>query len=372
MKCTMVRLFFVGLLAVLGCKDPKKVIDAPPTQYLVTVGGAIVGLEQTTVVLQNNGGDNLTVAQNGAFVFPTEIFENDDYEVTVLTQPSNPTQACTVANGSGVAGRTDVTNVVVTCTTSSFKIGGTVTGLDGTGLTLTLGTEELPVAANGAFEFATPVKSGQSFTVGVGHQPTMNTQTCEVMGNGTVGAADVTTVVVACANDRFMVGGSITGLQGSLVLQNNLTDDLTITTAGDSTFAFPTTVPSGTGYHVTVKTQPANLECAVANAQGTVTNAHITSVTVTCSRPLHTIGGTIVHSCAQTIRNNATDILTFPQGFASEPFTFTIPIAEGSSYNVTADLSGCMSLCTVMNGAGIVGTTNITNVMISCLPPPDA
>src|SRR5207253_2947324 len=39
------------------------------------------------------------------------------YSVSVQTQPSNPTQVCTVTNGGGTVGATNVTNIAVACKT---------------------------------------------------------------------------------------------------------------------------------------------------------------------------------------------------------------------------------------------------------------
>jgi hypothetical protein len=77
------------------------------------VGGAVTGLSGT-VVLQNNGGDNLSLTTNGNFVFATKIAKDTAYAVTVLTQPTG--QVCTVSSGSGTA--TDKAPVVsVDCVT---------------------------------------------------------------------------------------------------------------------------------------------------------------------------------------------------------------------------------------------------------------
>ena len=79
-----------------------------------TIGGTVSGLAAgATVVLQNNGGNNLTVTQNGAFTFSGSINYATDYNVSVLTQPTG--QTCTVANGAGVFPGMSVTNVTVTC-----------------------------------------------------------------------------------------------------------------------------------------------------------------------------------------------------------------------------------------------------------------
>ena len=82
-----------------------------------SIGGAVSGLVGT-VVLQNNGADNLSISANGPFTFANRLGNGADYRVTVLTQPAGHT--CTVSNGIGFVGTayggTDITNIAVTCT----------------------------------------------------------------------------------------------------------------------------------------------------------------------------------------------------------------------------------------------------------------
>ena len=70
-----------------------------------------------TVVLQDNGGDNLTVTANGTFTFATALAGGAAYAVTVKTNPAS--QTCTVSSGTGTIGSANVTNVAVTCTNST-------------------------------------------------------------------------------------------------------------------------------------------------------------------------------------------------------------------------------------------------------------
>jgi 6-phosphogluconolactonase len=79
-----------------------------------TVGGTVTGLRVSGLVLQDNGGDNLTFSSNGTFTFTSGIDQGGAYSVTVLTQPSG--QTCSVHNGSGTIGTADISNVIVTCT----------------------------------------------------------------------------------------------------------------------------------------------------------------------------------------------------------------------------------------------------------------
>jgi hypothetical protein len=169
-------------------------------------------------------------------------------------------------------------------TVPTFAVGGNVTSLTGSGLVLSLnGTEDLPISAFGSFTFKGKVATGSPYNVTAKSSPPY--QTCTVMGGqGTMGNADVTNVVVACNPNAYKVGGSVSGLVGSLVLQNNAGDDLTV--SADGAFEFQTPVSIGANYAVTVKTQPANLFCAVTSGTGSISSGPVTSVSIACATPL--------------------------------------------------------------------------------------
>src|ERR1700743_2371774 len=81
-----------------------------------TVGGTVTGLSGSGLVLELNGGDGLSFTGSGDFVFGTRLASNAAYAVTVSSQPSNPTQTCTVRNGSGTIDKSGITNVIVSYT----------------------------------------------------------------------------------------------------------------------------------------------------------------------------------------------------------------------------------------------------------------
>ncbi len=172
-----------------------------------TVGGTVSGLTGSGLVLRLNGGGNLSVAADGAFTFAARLATGTAYTASVLAQPTAPSQTCTVTNGSGTVGSANVAGVSVSCTTNSFAIGGTVSGLLGSGLVLqNNGGNDLPIGANGAFTFTTAIPSGATYAVTVGTQPTAPVQSCSVTsGSGTLGAGNVTSVRVNC-NDTFTIG----------------------------------------------------------------------------------------------------------------------------------------------------------------------
>ena len=166
------------------------------------VGGTVSGLAAgNDVVLQNNAGDDLLVAADGSFTFSTEVADTFGYDVTVLTQPSDPNQTCSVTNGSGTIAGADVTNVEVDCVTNTYTVGGTLSGLlPSSSVTLQNNSgDDLVLSANGSFTFATALDDTDSYVVSVLTQPTMPEQVCELTNEtGSVSGADVTDVMVSC------------------------------------------------------------------------------------------------------------------------------------------------------------------------------
>lgn len=283
-RYTLVTFLSLSLLTLGACSSKKKTtVPAAPTY---TIGVTVSGLSGVGLVLQNNAGDNLPVNASGSVSFATALNEGASYSVSILTQPSTPTQTCSVTNGSGTVAKTNITTVTVNCVTNTYSVGGNVSGLSGSGLVLqNNGGGNLAISADGSYTIAASALSGTTYSVSVLTQPSSPTQTCTVSNaSGTLGGANVTNINVACTTNTYTIGGSVTGLAGGgLTLQNNGGGDLVINTNGSFTFATP--VASGATYTVSTSTQPSSpaQTCAVTNGSGTVVSANITNVTVTCS-----------------------------------------------------------------------------------------
>lgn len=100
------------LLMTVACG--KKNVLGQEEEY--TIGGNISGLVGT-LVLSNNGGDDLTLVTNSKFTFSTKIADDQSYSVTIKTQPSG--QNCTISSGSGTVSGADVGNIAVICANGS-------------------------------------------------------------------------------------------------------------------------------------------------------------------------------------------------------------------------------------------------------------
>ena len=84
-----------------------------------------------------------------------------------------------------------------------FAIGGTVNGLEGSGLVLQSSAgDDLVVDADGAFVFSRTLHSGDAYTVTVDTQPGDPAQTCEVdNASGEVGTSDIDNIAVHCTTN---------------------------------------------------------------------------------------------------------------------------------------------------------------------------
>jgi hypothetical protein len=161
---------------------------------------------------------------------------------------------------------------------TTYTVGGTLSGLSGGTLVLQNNGGSLSLTADGGFAFGTGLASGATYGVTVLTQP--SGQTCTVSGgSGTVGSADVTSVSVNC-KAGYPLGGTLSGLNGTVVLQDNGGDNLSLSANGDFTFA--SSVPSGSAYAVNVVTQPTAQTCAVTNGAGTAA-AQVANVSVVCT-----------------------------------------------------------------------------------------
>jgi len=76
------------------------------------------------------------------------------------------------------------------------------------------------------------------------------------------------------------IGGTISGLSGTVVLQESGGNSLAVRVNGRFTFTVP--FEPGTVYSVTVQTQPAGQACSVANGSGTASGI-VTSIAVQCA-----------------------------------------------------------------------------------------
>jgi Galactose oxidase, central domain len=252
--------------------------------------------------------------------------------------------------------------------TSSYSLGGTINGLTSSGLVLADNGVTLAVDSGASsFTIASNLSAGTTYSITVATQPTG--LTCSVAGGaGTMPAADVTDVAVTCTANAYTLGGTISGLTSAgLVLADN---GVTLAVdSGASSFTFASPLSAGTSYSISVATQPTGLTCSVADGAGTMPEADVTNVAVTCTASTsttHTLGGTIsgLTSSGLQLSNNGGAALTVNSGATS--FQFGTGLTAGSTYSVTVAAQPSGLTCSIADGSGTMPASNVTSVQVSC------
>ncbi len=102
-----------------------------------------------------------------------------------------------------------------------------------------------------------------------------------IMAYGTPRADNWTGDNATSSVATYTIGGTVSGLSGTVVLDDDDGDNLSVTANGLFTFATP--LADGSAYLATVQTNPPGQTCALTNPSGTVTAANVTNLSVTCT-----------------------------------------------------------------------------------------
>ncbi|MBN1240606.1 MAG: hypothetical protein JXB36_19035, partial [Gammaproteobacteria bacterium] len=304
----------LGASLLAGCSGGSsgEAPPAPPpgaTDEAYSIGGTVSGLTassvRTSLDYRVDGEfqrQDLTIAANGSFTFPSPIPDGTRYEI-VVSQTSDYEQDCRAEHDIGVVSGADVTDVEIVCH-DAYAVGGQVNGLRNPGLVL-LVVQTMPdeapqnfrIEIDGDGPFST---IGNGFIAGDGYEVTIERQPtgqiCVVDGGvGVIEDRDVTDILVTCgdATLSYTVEGLLgTGLIVSLkreVEVNGAVQMLVVEKdkrAEDGVYTFETPLDLGESYEVGIWQQPADpdQECWVDNDRGIV-EGDITDVVVHCPKP---------------------------------------------------------------------------------------
>ena len=167
---------------------------------------------------------------------------------------------------------------------ASYDVSGTISGLNNEGLILANGGASLPIAAGKtSFTFSKRIDYGTDYNITVQQQPAH--MTCGISGgSGSAGHYINISAAVTCSQNRYTVGGTISGLTvDGLVLINGSTTTTVLKDA--TTFTMNGSVAYGDTYGVSVSAQPKGLQCDLVpgTEKGTMGEANVTSVKIVCN-----------------------------------------------------------------------------------------
>jgi hypothetical protein len=364
-------LFALGAaIFIPGCSSSDSATaTASVANQTFTVGGSVVGLTASGLVLVN-GGDAVTVNSGAAsFVMPTPIAAGAHYAVTVKTQPAG--QTCTMSDAAGIMGTANVANVVAVCSANTFSVGGSISGLTTSGLVLANGSDAVVVSANAAtFTLPSPTASGSGYAVTVYSQP--SGLVCSVTnGIGTVVSSNVATVVVTCTDQPFSLGGTITGLETSGLVIANGSSSVAVT-VNSTSFTLPDPVAFGSAYTLTVVSQPIGLTCSfssggnVAASAGTMPAHAVANTALVCSPQSFALGGSVSGLVAgSVVLTDTTDIVTVSVA-GSQTFTLPTPVAFGTPYALMVRTQPAGLTCSPGGNSSGTMPANAVSVTVTC------
>jgi len=212
-RCTVARPRHTGLISFSDARFTANESERSPMVLITRTGGArgAASVRLTTRSGTAKAGRDFTTTAT------TIRFAAGDTSPRLVDIPlredrtSERPETFTVALGqphcAGLGGRRQATVRIIdddqgqsqAPPSPTFTIGGTVTGLRGSGLVLTDRGADAPVTADGPFAVPGTHVSGETYDIQVRTQPHGPDQLCTVQrGRGTVGAADVTDVTVTC------------------------------------------------------------------------------------------------------------------------------------------------------------------------------
>ena len=339
---------------------PGEVVDGPASAVTVTASGKVVWASVAEQSLRT-----LTEQKNTLIGTPPAGAAGS-YPIKL-----------TLSNG-----KEQEFTITVTAPTEAYAVTGSVEDLEGTVRLSNNGTDSLSITNSGdedvLFSFSKELNTGAAYDVAVVSSPAG--QTCELSGSasGTVASEEVS-VTIVCVNDTFTVGGSVSGLDGTLGLR--LTGDAvdeTLNVSADE-FEFETEFNLGDEYDISIETQPAGQECELDNSfldeEGEATTPVVSgpvSLSITCEDaavPERTLSVTVEGLPSGTVFVRATGpedgrwlVETKPFGLGTGSFTNTMRDGEEYVFQVFADPEGytCLFNGSVFTDGIVDGNVTVT------------
>ena len=266
----------ISILLFVGCAAENEDSSSSSSSSF-NIGGTVTGLSGV-LIIQNNSGDDTVVKQTGSedvsFTFKTSISSGSAYSVSVKLQPN--TQTCTASNASGTTSQ-NISNITIACTSSSYNVSGTVSGLTGSVVLQNNGADNLTVS-NGSFSFTNKINKGSAYNVTVKTQP--SPFTCSAASNRGLASDNMSSVSIVCAVRAYFLSGTASGL-GSTTLGLQF-DNETKTLSDNGSFSFSTPVAEGGGYSIYIPSQPDNRTCSVINGTRSNVTQDYTDLKAVC------------------------------------------------------------------------------------------
>ena len=252
--------------------------------------------------------------------------------------------------------------VTATCVTKdTYTISVAVTGLTGTLVVQDNTGAALTFTTNNTQTFSNTYTSGATYSVTVQTQPAG--QTCTLSSNASGTITSNITVTATCAATTYSLSVSVSGLSGTVVMQDDQGQTLTFTSNNTQTFS--NTYANGATYTVSVTSQPTDQSCIPTYSTATI-NAN-TTIMATCAtgatRAMGTVSDATSIACQGTLRNGVCQQVTVSCPGLSDIYAYV------KTNTPTGASVGTVTYSTGTNGVSLYdsvftyGSTAVQNVL---------
>ncbi|MFZ3120707.1 MAG: hypothetical protein WA159_20575 [Variovorax sp.] len=188
--------------------------------------------------------------------------------------------------------------------------------------------------------------------------------------------ADATWKIRMKVSPSYAVGGTVGGLPTGGSVQVALNGGTAQTVSANGTFTLSTRLGNGASYAITTSDATAGYTCTLAHGSGTIAEADVTNVGVTCVPTPYSLSGNVTglpQGASVTLLLNGADGRTVsnPSGddFDFLPFTLATLVVPGQNYEVTVGtVSPSGYACSVNGGTGTMPANAVDGIVVNCTP----
>lgn len=317
----------------------------------------------------NNPDDGIQISDNTAAAFVGISLDLEQGQAN-FSQDSELQHALSQAKGSMVL----VNNLTaighfeaqLRSVIPTYSVSGTVSGLiEDVQLTLNQ-AETLTVSDNGQFIFDTRFIEGNNYIVT--YQAEDGQESCTLLNDaGSIASSDINNVSLVCGEatvDQYSIGGSVSGLTGSIRLESSLGEVLDIDRNGD--FVFTQHQLNGSVYDISLISDPVDQNCRLTGSSGTIADAIIEDIDIECETKEFSISGSVKdHTGPFVIKLGSGQLVTVDTSDTS--FTFG-EFSYGQGYHLSIEQDPPGQNCSISHATGLVEQP--VNVQASCTNDP--
>ncbi len=245
-----------------------------------------------------------------------------------------------------------------------YRVGGSISGLRTSGLSLSNGLTTLQISSNSTvFNFPHKQAANSQYAVSIVSNP--DGQTCFLTNAiGSITDRSITSVAISCIFTPATLSGTVGGLNTSGLKIRNGNEEISIGSS-DSTFSFANRISIDSAYSVQISSQPIGQICSIGNPDGSMVSGGVNSIRIVCANRAYLIGGSISGLTRPGLRlKNGSEILEVSTN--STKFTLPSTVAFGSNYKIEVVENPPGLTCVVSSSEGVMGANDISSAQIEC------